>query len=235
MTVGFFGDYRASRRDERELGEGVWRRAHDRFKRGLDRYHQILESVRDPELRAAAVPVANELAELLPRVRAVCTEAHTRAPSQTQDIPHSTSGYLSDVHRQLSRAGNSMAQTAEALTMERFAAQGVPRAAAASCPRHDAARPAPAGAEPAAGSPLGSDAGPVSPEPAPTVPGAERGGAAETARPTAEPAAPGESPASGRSANPSLDSVRRRCAVVEDYVAAAEALMADHPQRPAAR
>lgn len=222
MTVGFFGDYRASRRDERELGEGVWRRAHDRFKRGLDRYHQILESVRDPELRAAAVPVANELAELLPRVRAVCTEAHTRAPSQTQDIPHSTSGYLSDVHRQLSRAGNSMAQTAEALTMARFAAQGVPRAA-------------PAGAEPAAGSPLGSDAGPVSPEPAPTVPGAERGGAAETARPTAEPAAPGESPASGRSANPSLDSVRRRCAVVEDYVAAAEALMADHPQRPAAR
>lgn len=209
MTVGFFGDYRASRRDERELGEGVWRRAHDRFKRGLDRYHQILESVRDPELRAVAVPVANELAELLPRVRAVCIEAHTRAPSQTQDIPHSTSGYLSDVHRQLSRAGNSMAQTAEALTMARFAAQGVPRAAAASCPRHDAARPAPAGAE--------------------------RGGAAETARPTAKPAAPGESPASGRSANPSLDSVRRRCAVVEDYVAAAEALMADHPQGPAAR
>lgn len=222
MTVGFFSDYRASRRDERELGEGVWRRAHDRFKRGLDRYHQILESVRDPELRAAAVPVANELAELLPRVRAVCTEAHTRAPSQTQDIPHSTSGYLSDVHRQLSRAGNSMAQTAEALTMARFAAQGVPRAA-------------PAGAEPAAGSPLGSDAGPVSPEPAPTVPGGERGGAAETARPTAKPAPPGESPASGRSANPSLDSVRRRCAVVEDYVAAAEALMADHPQGPAAR
>ena len=131
MSVGFFSDYRATRRDERELGEGVWRRAHDRFKRGLDRYHQILESVRDPELRAMAVPVANELADLLPRVRAVCAEAHFRAPSQTQDIPHSTDGYLSDVHRQLSRAGNSMAQTAEALTMARFAA---PRAAAAAGP-----------------------------------------------------------------------------------------------------
>ena len=129
-SVGFFGEYRATRRDERELGEGVWRRAHDRFKRGLDRYHQILESVRDPELREAAVPVANDLADLLPRVRAVCTEAHLRAPSQTQDIPHSSSGYLSDVHRQLSRAGNAMAQTAEALTMARFAAQGTQRSGA---------------------------------------------------------------------------------------------------------
>nr|WP_281430135.1 hypothetical protein [Kocuria marina] len=122
VSVGFFSDYRATRRDERELGEGVWRRAHDRFKRGLDRYHQILESVRDPELRAAAVPVANDLADLLPRVRAVCMEAHVRAPSRSQDIPHSTDGYLSDVHRQLSRAGNSVAQAAEALTMARFAA-----------------------------------------------------------------------------------------------------------------
>ena len=129
-SVGFFGEYRATRRDERELGEGVWRRAHDRFKRGLDRYHQILESVRDPELREAAVPVANDLADLLPRVRAVCTEAHLRAPSQTQDIPHSSSGYLSDVHRQLSRAGNAMAQTAEALTMAGCAAQGTQRSGA---------------------------------------------------------------------------------------------------------
>ena len=121
VSVGFFSDYRATRRDDRELGEGVWRRAHDRFKRGLDRYHQILESVRDPDLRSAAVPVANDLADLLPRVRAVCMEAHVRAPSRSQDIPHSTDGYLSDVHRQLSRAGNSMAQAAEALTMARFA------------------------------------------------------------------------------------------------------------------
>ncbi len=140
MSVGFFSDYRATRRDERELGEGVWRRAHDRFKRGLDRYHQILESVRDPELRAMAVPVANELADLLPRVRAVCAEAHFRAPSQTQDIPHSTDGYLSDVHRQLSRAGNSMAQTAEALTMARFSARGTAPSAVAA-PGDDDASP----------------------------------------------------------------------------------------------
>ncbi|MBD2763480.1 hypothetical protein IEE91_13420 [Kocuria sp. cx-455] len=120
--MGFLRDYVATRRDDHELGRGVWRRAHDRFQRGLDRYHQILEGVTDPDLRAGAIPIANDLADLLPRVREVCMEAHRRAPSETQDIPASKGGYLSDVHRQLSRSGNAMAQTAEALTMARFTA-----------------------------------------------------------------------------------------------------------------
>ena len=120
--MGFLRDYVATRRDDHELGRGVWRRAHDRFQRGLDRYHQMLEGVTDPDLRAGAIPIANDLADLLPRVREVCAEAHRRAPSETQDIPASKGGYLSDVHRQLSRSGNAMAQTAEALTMARFAA-----------------------------------------------------------------------------------------------------------------
>ena len=139
--MGFFGEYRATRRDERELGEGVWRRAHDRFKRGLDRYHQILESVRDPELREAAVPVANDLADLLPRVRAVCTEAHLRAPSQTQDIPHSSSGYLPDVHRQLPRAGAPGLPTPRRVT-------GVPELLALQRARGAPGRGRPRGATP---------------------------------------------------------------------------------------
>ncbi|RKQ33634.1 hypothetical protein [Kocuria tytonis] len=187
--MGFFGEYRATRRDERELGEGVWRRAHDRFKRGLDRYHQILESVRDPELRAAAVPLANELADLLPRVRAVCMEAHGRAPSQTQDIPHSTSGYLSDVHRQLSRAGNAMAQTAEALTMARFTAQGTGHAG-----------------------PAGAPGTPARNSPTRPVAGADAAGA----------------PEHPESSSAGVGSIRRRSAVVAEYVAAAEELMASH-------
>ena len=88
----------------------------------------MLEGVTDPTLRVGAVSVANDLADLLPRVRAVCMEAHRRSPSQTQDIPASKDGYLSDVHRMLSRGGNALAQTAEALTMARFAA---------SAPRED--------------------------------------------------------------------------------------------------
>ena len=200
--MGFFGDYRATRRDERELGEGVWRRAHDRFKRGLDRYHQILESVRDPQLRAAAVSVANELADLLPRVRAVCMDAHVRAPSQTQDIPHSSSGYLSDVHRQLSRAGNAMAQTAEALTMARFAASGVARRAMQGGP------PDADAAQAAAGS-------------AAHTPGRGQSTADTSADAACAPERP-ESPSTG------VDSIRRRGAVVAEYVATAEHLMAAH-------
>lgn len=123
--MGFWGDYRTARRDDRQLGRGVWRRAHDRFRRGLDRYHQVLESVSDAQLRPAAVEVANELAALLPTVREICMTAHQRGPSQTQDIPASENGYLADVHRQLSRAGNAMAQAAEALTMARFTAPPV--------------------------------------------------------------------------------------------------------------
>ena len=118
--VGFLRDYRAARRDEAELGTGVWRRAHDRFRRGLDRFHQILESLPDREVVRAVAPTANALADLLPEVREVCAAAHHRAPSHSQDIPASAGGHLNDVHRELSRAGNAMAQAAEALTMARF-------------------------------------------------------------------------------------------------------------------
>ncbi|MEX5296766.1 hypothetical protein QYM41_15925 [Kocuria sp. CPCC 205268] len=120
--MAFLRDYRAARRDEAELGLGVWRRAHDRFRRGLDRFHQILESLPDHALAQSVVPTANALADLLPEVRAVCAAAQRTAPSRSYDIPASPGGYLNDVHRELSRAGNAMAQAAEALTMARFTA-----------------------------------------------------------------------------------------------------------------
>lgn len=120
--MGFVSDYRASRRDDRELGKGVWRRAHDRFRRGLDRYHQVLESVTDQSLRPDAVAVANDLADLLPRVRQLCMEAHRRAPSDADHVPAGRNGHYLDAHREISRAGNAMAQTAEALTMARYTA-----------------------------------------------------------------------------------------------------------------
>lgn len=124
-----FSAARRGRRDDAEMGKGVWRRAHDRFRRGLDRYHQILEGVQDEGLHAAAVPVANELADLLPRVRAVCITAHTLAPSEGMDIPASKAGYLSEVHRALSRSGNALAATAEALAMAKLDAPQPPQGA----------------------------------------------------------------------------------------------------------
>lgn len=116
----FFAAARRGRREDAELGQGVWRRAHDRFIRGLDRYHQILEGIQDAALYEQTVPVANELSDLLPRVRAVCVRAHALAPSAGMDIPASRAGYLSEVHRALSSSGNALAATAEALAMAKL-------------------------------------------------------------------------------------------------------------------
>ena len=104
--------YLQSRRDDAELGKGIWRRSHDRFIRGIDRFHQVLERL------ASTVPDANALADLIPRVRAVAMEAHRLAPSDG-DIPASPFGTYSDLNRALSKAGNAVALCAEALAMAR--------------------------------------------------------------------------------------------------------------------
>lgn len=122
--MGFLADRLPGRRDQKELGQGVWRRAHDRFRRGLDRFHQVLEQVQDQDLVSQAVPVANQLADLLPRVRAVCVWAQAYAPDDDQQIPVSEGGWLHDLHRELSRSGNDLAQAAEALAMARFRSPG---------------------------------------------------------------------------------------------------------------
>ena len=156
MLKGFFGASRQGRRDDAELGRGVWRRAHDRFRRGLDRFHQMLEGIEEDEARptpvadpaltgagtagtalsdsyAALVPIADALADLLPLVRSIAAQAHAIAPSEGMEIPTGTGGYLNDVHRELSRAGNALATAAEAVAMVRLGAgevSGVERRAA---------------------------------------------------------------------------------------------------------
>lgn len=128
-----------SRRDAAELGEGVWRRVHDRFRRGLDRFHQILELVPDARVRETAVPLANDLADLLPRVRAVAMRAQELAPSATTDVPASPDGRWSELQRALSRAGNSVAQCAEALAMTRCPGSGSAQAGGEAVRRRVAA------------------------------------------------------------------------------------------------
>lgn len=125
-SVAFFAAARQGRKDDAELGKGLWRRAHDRFHRGLDRFHQVLEGVEDDQLYAELVEIANELAALSVRVRNVCVEAQRRSPSDGLDIP----GALAGVHRSLSKAGNSLATTAEAAAMLRLAVGPVPVGAA---------------------------------------------------------------------------------------------------------
>ena len=41
MLKGLFSASRQAKHDDAELGKGVWRRVHDRFRRGLDRFHQM--------------------------------------------------------------------------------------------------------------------------------------------------------------------------------------------------
>lgn len=123
--MGFFSAARQGRKDDAELGNGLWRRAHDRFTRGLDRYHQILEGVEDEVLYAELLDVANELSALAVRVRRICVEAQRRAPSDGLDIP----GALAGVHRSLSTAGNSLATTAEAAAMLRLGVGPAPAGA----------------------------------------------------------------------------------------------------------
>ena len=104
--------YLQSRRDDAELGKGIWRRSHDRFIRGIDRFHQVLERLAATDssdsMIELIVPDANALADLIPRVRAVAMEAHRLAPST-----------YSDLNRALSKAGNAVALCAEALAMAR--------------------------------------------------------------------------------------------------------------------
>ena len=99
--------YLQSRRDDAELGKGIWRRSHDRFIRGIDRFHQVLERLAATDSSTSMieliVPDANELADLIPRVRAVAMEAHRLAPSDG-DIPASPFGTYSDLNRALSKA-----------------------------------------------------------------------------------------------------------------------------------
>ena len=114
----FFGAARQARRDDKELGKGIWRRTHDRFKRGLDRYHQVLEGVSDDALYSQLVAIANELSAQLPQVRGCCMHAQQLRPSEGLDIP---GGNLAAVHRSLSKAGNSLAAAAEAAAMARLA------------------------------------------------------------------------------------------------------------------
>lgn len=114
--MGLFSAAREARRDTKELGDGVWRRAYDRFGRSLDRVHQILEGIEDNDLHNALIMIANHLADLQARVRAVCVSAQKKSPSTGADIPHE----LYAVHRLLSKAANDLATTAQVAAMARL-------------------------------------------------------------------------------------------------------------------
>ncbi|WP_345472762.1 hypothetical protein QMQ05_02560 [Glutamicibacter ectropisis] len=117
--MAFFSRLRAQRAATRELGEGVWRRAHDRFERSLDRVFQVVEGISDVQVYNQLVKEANEMADLLPTVRQLCCMAHQLTPSNDEHIPQSTAG----VHRSLTKSANDLATTAQVIAMMRMQAE----------------------------------------------------------------------------------------------------------------
>ncbi|MFC0582266.1 hypothetical protein [Micrococcoides hystricis] len=99
-----------------ELGEGLWRRAHDRFVRALDRYHQILEGVTDTGDYNQLAELGNQLADLLPIVRDLCAQCQREHPSDELTVPNE----CRPVHAKLSSASNALATTAEAAALFRL-------------------------------------------------------------------------------------------------------------------
>lgn len=116
--------YLQKRRDDKELGRGLWRQGHDRFVRGLDRFHQVLEQLAARKDPATYLVYANRLADLLPRVRQLSVRAQQLAPSQGLDIPFSPDGSYARLNRLLSTAGKDLAACAQVLAMIRYAPAG---------------------------------------------------------------------------------------------------------------
>ena len=118
---GPFARLRQERADDRELGTGLWRRAHDRLGRAMDRYWQVLEGQRGtdvlhPEERKRGVHAGNLLTDRLPGVRTLCVRLHRDHEGDGEHIP----AEAADVHRELSRAAHELAATAQALALYRL-------------------------------------------------------------------------------------------------------------------
>ena len=103
--------------DDVELGTGVWRRAHDRFRRAVDRYHQVIEPVPDGPTRDRLETAGARLAECLDQVRQRCVAAQEAWPSDRLQIPGAGTGE----HARISKGATVAAQAAEAATMVRVA------------------------------------------------------------------------------------------------------------------
>lgn len=107
---------RRARRLDKDLGRGLWRQAHDRFIRGLDRFHQVIEGVEDDVVHNQLVAIGDELADQLPSVYDLCAHAARLFPSEGMDIPR----HASELHSHLSKAANHAATAAEAAAMVRL-------------------------------------------------------------------------------------------------------------------
>jgi hypothetical protein len=103
------------------LGNGVWRRVHDRFSRAVRRYRVVIENVPSRPVRVELLEIADDLDEVLIVVREACERAQAAAPSGGPDVPVGPGDVYLDVHRRLARAATLCARASESAMMARVA------------------------------------------------------------------------------------------------------------------
>jgi|SRR5699024_3120475 len=117
MKSGPFARRREAKKLDAELGNLLWRQAHDRFARSLDRYWQVVESERastvTQEEHNGLVNAGNALVDALAKVRIICAQARQRYGERELNVPAGAD----EVHRMMSRAANDLAAAAQAVAM----------------------------------------------------------------------------------------------------------------------
>ena len=112
-----FARRREAKKLDKELGHKLWRQAHDRFARSLDRYWQVIDphqaSTISPEELNGLTNAGNVLTDALANVREICALSRERFGEHELDVPVGAD----DIHRLLSRAANDLAATAQAAAM----------------------------------------------------------------------------------------------------------------------
>jgi len=103
------------------LGNGVWRRVHDRFARAVRRYHSVIDVVPSRPVRIELLEVADELDAIQDVVREACEHAQAAAPSEGRDVPVGPGDIYLDVHRRLARAATLCSRASESAMMARVA------------------------------------------------------------------------------------------------------------------
>ncbi len=103
------------------LGNGVWRRVHDRFTRAVRRFRAVIDAVPSRPVRVELLEIADQLDESLLIVREACERAQAAAPSDGPDVPLGPGDVYLDVHRRIARAATLCARASESAMMARVA------------------------------------------------------------------------------------------------------------------
>lgn len=101
------------RKDTKDLGEGVWRSDYWRFRRAVDRMHQVLEQAQADDAYHVILTYADEVGDHLERVREVSRRAQAAFPSSGDHVPAAAM----DVHHALTKAATHAATLAQSAAM----------------------------------------------------------------------------------------------------------------------